>query len=100
MLPRARRPCARETLRELCDSSSRISLCTTQIASSTAVVDFIAEKMQDLRELGAWLEQRDTGHEVLTPATLPDPCFTYAGREYVSFSTNNYLALATDPRMK
>ena len=56
--------------------------------------------MQDLRELGAWLEQQDTGHEVLIPTTLPDPCFLYEGREFVSFSTNNYLALATDPRMK
>jgi 7-keto-8-aminopelargonate synthetase and related enzymes len=33
-------------------------------------------------------------------STLPDPCFVVDGRECVSFSTNNYLALATSPRMK
>jgi glycine C-acetyltransferase len=56
--------------------------------------------MHDLKELGAWLDARGTEHEMLTPSTLPDPCFTFEGREIVSFSTNNYLALATSPRLK
>lgn len=56
--------------------------------------------MHDLKELGAWLDARGTEHEMLIPSTLPDPCFLYEGREQVSFSTNNYLALATSPRLK
>jgi glycine C-acetyltransferase len=56
--------------------------------------------MKDLKELEAWLESRPRDHEVLTPSTLPDPCFRHAGRELVSFSTNNYLALATSQRLK
>jgi glycine C-acetyltransferase len=56
--------------------------------------------MHDLKELGTWLEARGTEHEMLTPATLPDPCFILQGREFVSFSTNNYLALANSPRLK
>jgi glycine C-acetyltransferase len=56
--------------------------------------------MKDLKELDAWLTSRDSVHEVLVPSTLPDPTFMMDGREIVSFSTNNYLALATSPRMK
>src|ERR1700716_2875623 len=56
--------------------------------------------MHVLKELGAWLDARGTEHEMLTPSTLPDPCFTLGGREFVSFSTNNYLALANSPRLK
>lgn len=39
-------------------------------------------------------------HDVITASTLPDPCFMHEGRELVSFSTNNYLALANSARMK
>jgi 8-amino-7-oxononanoate synthase len=56
--------------------------------------------MHDLKALDAWLESRGTEHEMLTPSTLPDPCFVFEGREFVSFSTNNYLAVATSPRLK
>ena len=56
--------------------------------------------MRDLKELGAWIGAKDTGHAMLTTDTLPDPCFVIDGRQYVSFSTNNYLSLATSPRMK
>src|SRR5205823_2515009 len=35
-----------------------------------------------------------------TPSSLPDPTFVSGGREFVSFSTNNYLGLATSARMK
>ena len=56
--------------------------------------------MHDLQELGAWLAARGTDHEMLTPTSLPDPCFEFQGREFVSFSTNNYLALATSERLK
>jgi 8-amino-7-oxononanoate synthase len=56
--------------------------------------------MHDLKELGAWLAARGTEHEMLTPSTLPAPCFQLDGREMVSFSTNNYLAIANSPRLK
>jgi glycine C-acetyltransferase len=56
--------------------------------------------MYDLHELGEWLDARGTAHEVLTPTSLPDPCFMLDGREMVSFSTNNYLAIAGSARLK
>ena len=56
--------------------------------------------MRDLKELGAWIGGQDTGHAMLTTETLPDPCFIVDGRECVSFSTNNYLGLASSPRLK
>jgi 8-amino-7-oxononanoate synthase len=56
--------------------------------------------MHDLRELGAWMAARPSSRDDFTPETLPDPAFTSAGRTLVSFSSNNYLALATSPRMK
>jgi len=56
--------------------------------------------MHDLQELGAWFACRETQRSDFTPDTLPDPTFTSGGRTFVSFSTNNYLALATSPRLK
>ena len=43
---------------------------------------------------------RESVRDQLLPTTLPDPTFTSGGRCLVSFSTNNYLALATSPRLK
>ncbi|MEO8563968.1 MAG: aminotransferase class I/II-fold pyridoxal phosphate-dependent enzyme [bacterium] len=56
--------------------------------------------MHDLKEVDAWLTARGPLRDELAPDTLPDPTFMSGGRELVSFSTNNYLALATSPRMK
>jgi 8-amino-7-oxononanoate synthase len=56
--------------------------------------------MEDLNQLGAWITARGTRSDELMPTTLPDPTFREGGRELVSFSTNNYLGLATSPRMK
>lgn len=56
--------------------------------------------MHDLRELGAWMAGRLSTREPFTPETLPEPTFTSDGRTLVSFSSNNYLALATSDRMK
>jgi glycine C-acetyltransferase len=56
--------------------------------------------MRDLKEVGAWVASRAGRHDGLVPETLPDPRFVSDGRELVSFSTNNYLALATSERMK
>src|SRR5690348_5662075 len=56
--------------------------------------------MHDLHELRAWHRSRQPRQSDFTPDTLPDPTFRSDGRSYVSFSTNNYLALATSPRLK
>ncbi|MEO7086254.1 MAG: aminotransferase class I/II-fold pyridoxal phosphate-dependent enzyme [Gemmatimonadaceae bacterium] len=56
--------------------------------------------MKDLKELAVWFKARGNDHDVVVPSTLPDPRFCYQGREFVSFSTNNYLALAGSTRMK
>jgi 8-amino-7-oxononanoate synthase len=56
--------------------------------------------MQDLKELAAWFATRETPHDMRSPSTLPDPAFERDGRRYVSFSSNNYLALATSERLK
>src|ERR1043166_7974533 len=46
------------------------------------------------------MKDRDTNHNEIVPSTLPDPTFLCDGRELVSFSSNNYLGLATNARMK
>jgi len=56
--------------------------------------------MRDLADLAIWIDARDTDHNEITPSTLPDPTFMCDGRKLVSFSTNNYLGLATSARMK
>lgn len=56
--------------------------------------------MRDLADLAVWIGARDSSHNEITPSTLPDPTFMSGGRELVSFSTNNYLGLATSARMK
>jgi len=56
--------------------------------------------MHDLKELGAWMASRNGRREEFMPETLPDPMFVAAGRTLVSFSSNNYLALATSRRLK
>lgn len=55
--------------------------------------------MHDLSEISAWLEQHPLHHESDVHAALPDPVFTSNGRKFVSFSSNNYLALANHPRL-
>jgi 8-amino-7-oxononanoate synthase len=56
--------------------------------------------MRDLQELAVWFQSREQVHDDVTPSTLPDPSFMSNGRRFISFSTNNYLALATSPRLK
>lgn len=55
--------------------------------------------MRELDEIGQWLARRGAAHELSASSTLPDPSFRRDGRCFISFSTNNYLALATDPRV-
>ncbi|MBB5401714.1 glycine C-acetyltransferase [Paraburkholderia youngii] len=55
--------------------------------------------MHDLSEIAQWLESHTIHHVSDVHATLPDPTFISNGRQFVSFSSNNYLALANHPRL-
>ena len=57
--------------------------------------------MHDLQDVGAWLATRGTQRDDLAPDDAPRSRRSSAtDGQLVSFSTNNYLALATSPRMK
>ena len=56
--------------------------------------------MRDLRELAEWFALRNDAQQSDAADSLPDPAFYLRGRRVVSFSSNNYLALATSPRLK
>ncbi len=55
--------------------------------------------MHDISEIADWLHSHAIHHESSVHDTLPDPVFRVGGEEAVSFSTNNYLALANHPRL-
>ncbi|MCU6496346.1 pyridoxal phosphate-dependent aminotransferase family protein [Rugamonas sp. A1-17] len=53
--------------------------------------------MHDLRDIADWLKQHPVHHDLRLRGTLPDP--VCVGEPVVSFSSNNYLALAGHPRV-
>src|SRR5580700_5369876 len=55
--------------------------------------------MNEFVELADWFGWRSP-HDPLVVDSLPIPAFRVGNRQYVSFSTNNYLGIATSPRMK
>ncbi len=56
--------------------------------------------MRELQEIHDWFAPvREMIHLIPCASTLPSPTFTKEGREYVSFSSNNYLCLARHPRL-
>ncbi|MXY79971.1 MAG: 8-amino-7-oxononanoate synthase [Chloroflexi bacterium] len=55
---------------------------------------------EPLRAELAALEARSLRRSVLTPDSGQDAQVEIAGRRYVHFTSNNYLGLATDPRVK
>jgi 8-amino-7-oxononanoate synthase len=56
--------------------------------------------MKEYLEIAAWLERNPhIAHESPLVQSLPSPTFRADNRDIVSFSTNNYLALATSPRL-
>jgi glycine C-acetyltransferase len=55
--------------------------------------------VEEFVELADWFGWR-APHEPLVVDSLPTPAFRVNGRQQVSFSTNNYLGIATSPRMK
>ena len=55
--------------------------------------------MHDLSDIADWLQHHPIHHDSAVHSTLPDPSFVTRGETVVSFSTNNYLALANHPRL-
>jgi glycine C-acetyltransferase len=55
--------------------------------------------MHDLSDIADWLQHHPIYHNSSVHSTLPDPVFVTRGESVVSFSTNNYLALANHPRL-
>ena len=55
--------------------------------------------MQEFIEMAEWLVHQSNLHEGELVESLPDPAFQASGRNHVSFSTNNYLSLATSARL-
>ena len=55
--------------------------------------------MNELMELADWFGWR-APHEPVVVDSLPNPRFHAKQRPLVSFSTNNYLGIATSPRLK
>jgi glycine C-acetyltransferase len=55
--------------------------------------------VNELMELADWFGWR-APHEPVVVDSLPNPRFHAKGRPQVSFSTNNYLGIATSPRLK
>jgi glycine C-acetyltransferase len=55
--------------------------------------------MHDLADIADWLQTHAIHHDTPVHDTLPDPVFRVNGEAAVSFSTNNYLALANHPRL-
>ena len=55
--------------------------------------------MHDLSDIAHWLESHPIHHSSSVHTSLPDPTFIADGQTFVSFSTNNYLALANHPRL-
>jgi glycine C-acetyltransferase len=52
-----------------------------------------------LLKVASWLAAQPSLHTTLDTSTLPSPHFVCKGRRYVSFSSNNYLGLASHPRL-
>ena len=55
--------------------------------------------MNEFMELADWFGWRSP-HDPVVVDSLPTPTFTVKNTQQVSFSTNNYLGIATSPRMK
>jgi glycine C-acetyltransferase len=56
--------------------------------------------VKEFAEIWEWMGKDAAHHECMLVNSLPNPRFLIGRREFISFSTNNYLALADSPRMK
>jgi glycine C-acetyltransferase len=67
---------------------------------SSFQVKVVANQMNEFKNLHAWIKaSQDVNHEVIRVDSLPSPRFKWHGQQLISFSSNNYLSLASDPRM-
>jgi len=56
--------------------------------------------LKEIGEIHSWMSALGGDfHKITKVSSLPDPIFQCDGRSMVSFSSNNYLALAHDPRI-
>ena len=55
--------------------------------------------MREFVEMAEWLVHQNNLHGGDHVESLPDPAFRANGKKYVSFSTNNYLSIATSARL-
>jgi glycine C-acetyltransferase len=55
--------------------------------------------LREFIEMAEWLVHQSNLHEGELVESLPDPAFQAGGSNHVSFSTNNYLSLATSARL-
>ncbi|RYZ73123.1 MAG: pyridoxal phosphate-dependent aminotransferase family protein [Proteobacteria bacterium] len=56
--------------------------------------------MKEFKQIAEWMSRNpDVGHDSPIVSSLPSPNFEMDGKPYTSFSTNNYLALATSRRL-
>ena len=55
--------------------------------------------MNGLLKVASWLAARPSLHTTLDTSSLPSPHFLCGSKRYVSFSSNNYLGLASHPRL-
>ena len=61
--------------------------------SSKTLANFLDENLEDLKSKGLYNE--------IDPLESPNgPIITIGGKEYINLSSNNYLGLATDNRLK
>jgi len=55
--------------------------------------------VREFVEMAEWLVHQNNLHGGDHVESLPDPAFRANGKKYVSFSTNNYLSIATSARL-
>ncbi len=55
--------------------------------------------MQEFKEIHNWIKLNNKFPEDFNVSTLPSPDFISNGKQLISFSTNNYLGLSSDPAM-
>jgi glycine C-acetyltransferase len=55
--------------------------------------------MREFEEIWSWLAKEGAHHECLLVNSLPNPNFKIGDKNFVSFSSNNYLALASSDRL-
>lgn len=66
--------------------------------NGSIIIIMVVGAMRELREIAAWVAL-GSPHKLKSVDSLPSPTFNVAGEQQVSFSSNNYLSLASCPRL-